>query len=450
MTAPIWRLIWRLIRNSPVRYVTSLIGWIAIWSMPLVIGLIAAGFFDSLAGQPTGWDLTTVIAAVWGFSLGRVAVLLVAMRLHSSLLFRTSSAMRRAMMGWIYKLPAAQPVEESPGEVVSRFRDDVNHTTEAFDFTVDLISAIISAAVAVVVLANIDPFITAVVFAPIIAVVFIVSRVGQMIRRFRTEARDKTEAITGFLGEMLGSVQSVKVADAEAPMLHHFEALNDDRRVAMVKDRTFTAGIEAVFHNTVSVGTGLILILVAGSLSIDGSAGMTIGQFALFVSYLSMVTDSAWFIGVFLARLRQAEVSVERNIDLMRGAEWPDLAAEIEMKEKLVVPEVEEPTPVPGAPFGDRLRSQFHLRVVTGRDLRCGPGDSCRIFCGGDRQDRGRQNHSAPHDSRSAAGSVGHDCLEGSACGFARCVHGSTPCRLHLTGPPALLDVTPRQSVVGP
>ncbi len=351
MTAPIWRLIWRLIRNSPVRYVTSLIGWIAIWSMPLVIGLIAAGFFDSLAGQPTGWDLTTVIAAVWGFSLGRVAVLLVAMRLHSSLLFRTSSAMRRAMMGWIYKLPAAQPVEESPGEVVSRFRDDVNHTTEAFDFTVDLISAIISAAVAVVVLANIDPFITAVVFAPIIAVVFIVSRVGQMIRRFRTEARDKTEAITGFLGEMLGSVQSVKVADAEAPMLHHFEALNDDRRVAMVKDRTFTAGIEAVFHNTVSVGTGLILILVAGSLSIDGSAGMTIGQFALFVSYLSMVTDSAWFIGVFLARLRQAEVSVERNIDLMRGAEWPDLAAEIEMKEKLVVPEVEEPTPVPGAPL---------------------------------------------------------------------------------------------------
>ena len=351
MTVPIWKLIWRLIRNSPVRYVTSLLGWITIWTMPLLIGVIAAAFFDSLADQPTGWDLTTVIAAVWGFSLGRVAMVLVAMRLHSSLLFRTGAAMRRSMMRWIYRLPGAQPVDESPGEVVSRFRDDVNHATEAFDFTVDLVSALLSAAVAVTVLASIDPFITLVVFAPIVVVIFIVSRLGQVIRRFRTEARDKTEAITGFLGEMLGSVQSVKVADAEAPMLARFEELNDQRRTAMVKDRTFTAGIEAVFHNTVNIGTGFILILVAGSLSIDGTAGMTIGQFALFVSYLSMVTDSAWFIGVFLARLRQAEVSAERSIDLMRGADWTDLVADIDIDEELVVPGVDEPTPVLGAPL---------------------------------------------------------------------------------------------------
>lgn len=351
MTVPIWKLIGRLVRNSPLRYLTSLMAWIAIWTMPLLIGVIAAGFFDSLADQPTGWDLTTVIAAVWGFALGRVAMVLVAMRLHSSLLFRTASGMRRSMMHWIYRLPGAQPVAESPGEVVSRFRDDVNHTTEAFDFTVDLVSAILSAALAVTVLASIDPFITLVVFAPIVVVIFIVSRLGQVIRRFRTEARDKTEAITGFLGEMLGSVQSVKVADAEAPMLARFEMLNDERRAAMVKDRTFTAGIEAVFHNTVSIGTGFILILVAGSLSIDGTAGMTIGQFALFVSYLSMVTDSAWFIGVFLARIRQAEVSAERNLDLMRGAEWTELVARIDMDEELTVPHLEEPTPLVGAPL---------------------------------------------------------------------------------------------------
>lgn len=351
MTVPIWKLIGRLVRNSLLRYLTSLMAWIAIWTMPLLIGVIAAGFFDSLADQPTGWDLTTVIAAVWGFALGRVAMVLVAMRLHSSLLFRTASGMRRSMMHWIYRLPGGQPVAESPGEVVSRFRDDVNHTTEAFDFTVDLVSAILSAALAVTVLASIDPFITLVVFAPIVVVIFIVSRLGQVIRRFRTEARDKTEAITGFLGEMLGSVQSVKVADAEAPMLARFEMLNDERRAAMVKDRTFTAGIEAVFHNTVSIGTGFILILVAGSLSIDGTAGMTIGQFALFVSYLSMVTDSAWFIGVFLARIRQAEVSAERNLDLMRGAEWTELVARIDMDEELTVPHLEEPTPLVGAPL---------------------------------------------------------------------------------------------------
>ena len=352
MNIPIWRVIVRLVANMPGRYFASLFFWILIWSMPLFIGVISAAFFDTLTDQPAGWNIPTVIAAAWGYAFGRVAVVVVAMRLHSSLLFRTGSAMRRSMLRWLYRLPGAQPVDETPGEVVSRFRDDVNHTTEAFDFTVDLISALVSAAIAIAVLLQIDPFITAVVFSPIALVIFITSRLGTVIRRYRTEAREKTEAITGFLGEMLGSVQSVKVADAEAPMLAHFESLNDERRSAMVRDRTFTAGIEAVFHNTVSIGTGLILVLVAGSLSVDGSGGgLTIGQFTIFVVFLQMVTDSAWFIGVFLARLRQAEVSVERGVSLMRGAEWDDLVERIELENVLESSGVPEGEGVPGAPL---------------------------------------------------------------------------------------------------
>ena len=358
MKIPIWRVIVRLVRNMPGRYFASLFFWILIWSMPLFVGVISAAFFDTLTDQPAGWNIPTVIAAAWGYAVSRVLVIVVAMRLHSSLLFRTGSAMRRSMLRWLYRLPGAQPVEETPGEVVSRFRDDVNHTTEAFDFTVDLISALVSAAIAIAVLIQIDPFITAVVFTPIALVIFITSRLGQVIRRYRTEARDKTEAITGFLGEMLGSVQSVKVADAEAPMLRHFEALNDERRLAMVRDRTFTAGIEAVFHNTVSIGTGLILVLVAGSLSIDGSGGgLTIGEFTIFVVFLQMVTDSAWFIGVFLARLRQAEVSVERGVALMRGSAWSDLVDRIDLESTLEVSGVPDHGTDPRAP------------LVTTRDL---------------------------------------------------------------------------------
>lgn len=332
---PIWRVVVRLVANAPVRYGASALLWISIWTMPLAVGLIAANFFDSLTGQAPGWNLPTLATALWAYVVVRIGFVMLAMRAHSSLLFRAASGMRRSMLRWLYTLPGAQPVSETPGEVVSRFRDDVNHTIEAYDFTVDLIGSTVSAGVAVTVLLSIDPVITAIVFTPILVVIAITSRLGSRIRRYRHDARDATEAITGFLGEMLSAVQSVKVADAERPMLGHFVELNAYRQKMMVRDRTFTAGIEAVFHNTVSIGTGLILILAVDILGDTSSAGLSIGQFSLFVYLLQLVTESAWFIGIFLARLRQAEVSVQRKVELMRGAGWRDLTADIGLQSRI-------------------------------------------------------------------------------------------------------------------
>jgi ATP-binding cassette subfamily B protein len=348
---PVWRVIGRLMANNRLRYGSSALLWISIWTMPVLVGLIAAEFFDGLIDETPGMNVATLVALVWGYVLARIGVILVAMWTHSSLLFRTAAAMRRAMLRWIYTLPGAQPVPETPGEVVSRFRDDVNHTVEAYDFTVDLIGSLVSAAVAVVILVSIDPTMTAIVFTPILVVIAIVSRVGTRIRRYRRKARDATEAITGFLGETLSSVQSVKVADAERPMIAHFTELNDHRKKAMIRDRTFSAGIEAVFYNTVSIGTGLILILAVDALGATGSAGLSIGQFSLFVFLLQAVTESAWFIGIFLARLRQAEVSVQRNVELMTGAQWTDLTAGIPLDSSIEVRDRTELAVDPDAPL---------------------------------------------------------------------------------------------------
>lgn len=350
-SVPIVRVVLALIRNQPVRYPISLLAWIVIWTMPVAIGFISAAYFDSLTGQAVGWNLATVLAAIWAWSVARIIAVFMAMRLHSNVLFRANAGMKRNMLSWIYSLPGAHPLDETPGEVVSRFRDDVEHTVEAFDFTVDLVGSGVSAVVSFVVLLVIDPAITLIVFTPVALIILVTSRLGQRIRRYRSAARDATESITGFLGETLGSVQSVKVAGAERTMLARFERLNEDRRRMMVRDRTFTAGLEAVFFNTVSIGTGLILILAAGSLSSAGNAGLTIGQFAMFVYLLQMVTDSAWFIGVFLARLKQAGVSVERIVGLMEGSTWRDVVSRVDLDE--TIPEPPSPSFVtdPEAPL---------------------------------------------------------------------------------------------------
>jgi ATP-binding cassette subfamily B protein len=149
---PILRVIWSLVRNQPVRYPITLVNFTILWTMPVVIGFISAAYFDSLTGQAAGWDLTTVLAAVWGWCLARIVVVFVAMRLHSGVLFRANAGIKRNMLSWIYTLPGAQPLAETPGEVVSRFRDDVEHTVEAFDFTVDLVGSGVSAVLSFAVL----------------------------------------------------------------------------------------------------------------------------------------------------------------------------------------------------------------------------------------------------------------------------------------------------------
>ena len=359
---PIGRIVWALIRNQPVRYGVSSVIWITLWVMPVLAGFIAAAFFDSLTAD-TNWDISLLIALLWGYVVARIALVFSGMRLQSELLFRASAGMRAAMLRWIFSLPGARPVEETPGEIVSRFRDDVEHTIEAMDFTVDVAGSIVSAAVSIVVLYFIDPVITAVVFAPLLVVILITSRTGSTIRKYRTAARDSTEAITGFLGETLGSVQSVKVAGAEATMVQHFNQLNEARRKMMVRDRTFTAALEAVFRNTVSIGTGLILILAAGSISADGSTGLTLGEFSLFVFLLAGVTDAAFFLGLYLARLKQAGVSSERMVGLMRGSTWRDLVAGHDLtKSPATMASVQRDAPLPldGAPLISARGLTYH------------------------------------------------------------------------------------------
>ena len=45
--------------------------------------------------------------------------------------------------------------------------------------------------------------------------------------RYHKESRDSDSAVTGFLGEMFGAIQAVKVADAETAAMHYLETLSE-------------------------------------------------------------------------------------------------------------------------------------------------------------------------------------------------------------------------------
>ena len=241
-------------------------------------------------------------------------------------------------------MPGAQAVHESPGEMITRFREDVDHTEEALSWIADLVGSAAFAVIAIGLLLSIDSTITALVFTPLVMVVLIAERATLRIRRYRIAAREATGLITANLGEVFGSVQSIKVAGAERTMVAHFEELNDARRTAMVRDRVLTATLESVFWNTLNIGTGIILILAVEAM---GSGRMGVGDFALFVYFLDFVTDATYFIGLFIARFKQAGVSIDRMTELLRDAPADDLVQprELHLTGPLPAPRASTPTP---------------------------------------------------------------------------------------------------------
>src|SRR5881397_200196 len=88
------------------------------------------------------------------------------------------------------------------------------------------------------------------------------------------------------------------------------------RRRAVLREQRVMLLAQSIQLNTVNLGTGLILLLGARAMR-DGS--FTVGDFALFVSYLGFVTEFSGFLGLFLTQYKQLGVSVDRMLALMRG-----------------------------------------------------------------------------------------------------------------------------------
>jgi len=327
---PVARIGKGILSQHKGRYFLNAFNWAGMWVMPAIPAWITKQFFDRITGEE-GATLTigTLVAVMVAYGIGRISWMIFGMWNDQHLAFRLGTVMRRNMLERIFELPGAQALKQSPGEAISRFREDVDETEESFSWTVDIIGIVAFSTVALWMLISIDARVTLYVFAPTVAVVYFSAMARRLVKRYREAAREATGRITEALGETFGSVQSIKVAGAERSMIGHFRVLNDARRVVMVKDKVLTSMLESVFWNTLSIGTGLILVVAAAGMR---SGEFTVGEFAVFVYFLGFVTDAVFFIGLFIARYQQATVSFGRMIGLMGDADPMRLAQRVDVQ----------------------------------------------------------------------------------------------------------------------
>lgn len=309
-TRPVRWVAARLIRAHPGYFTLCLSFAVLYFGMPLAAGLVNRAFFDVLSGgAPAGFDLLTVIAL---FVAVEVASMVVGTGLDlgwGSFIPANAALLRRNLLRELLRAHGARGLIDSPGEAMSRFRDDADHIADAMDGLIDLIARFFFAAAAMFVMYRIDAAITLLVFVPLGILLPVVDRLGDRTAGLRRASREAVGRVTGFLGELFGGVQAIKIAGATPHVIAHLRDLNATRRRAAVKDRVFYDLIDGLGVNVVQVATGAILLLAAGKI---GSGTFTVGDFALFVTYLTQIT---WFPLEITRVARgyvQTGVSVER------------------------------------------------------------------------------------------------------------------------------------------
>jgi ATP-binding cassette, subfamily B, bacterial len=319
-----WRYFLSMISYSRGVYAMIVVLRVGIFGVgPQLGALLTREFFNGLTGSAAvGLTPESVAALVVGLAVAKAMLIFADIYLYFLYNFRTGALLRVNMLTRILDRPGARAVPGSPGEAISRFRDDANNASEFTSQLPFLVGQTLFAISALIIMLRISVTVTLVAYVPFVLVIIIANLAMNNVEKYREANRRASGRVTDFIGEVFGAAQAVKVATAEANVLARFNSLNETRRKAAITDRLYMAFVESAVWNFVNIVTGVILLLVSASLNANrpGGPAMTLGDFSLFIYYLGFVTEFTATTGILMAWYRQAGVALARMITLLQGA----------------------------------------------------------------------------------------------------------------------------------
>ncbi|MAU01010.1 MAG: ABC transporter ATP-binding protein [Anaerolineaceae bacterium] len=318
VNVPTWKFILELIRFKPWPHFFNLLSLIALMLGQLGPPLVIRHFFDLLTNEAAAaFNLTTLVALLLVVAIGRMGGRRGMIKMNRPFMLHSHALLHKNMLSRILQRPGARSLPEAPGEAISRFRGDVWEVPFYALWINDVTANGVFLMFALAIMMSINARIALFALVPLLLVIVVANGAAGRIQAYRQEMRKRSGIVTGFIAETFGAVQAIKVASAEDRVIDYFDTLNEKRRQAALKDRLFNEVLGSIFQNSGNIGTAIILLLAAQSLQ---AGDFSVGDFALFVSYLSNATGFVGFLGFLLARYKQATVAVGRMVRLLQGA----------------------------------------------------------------------------------------------------------------------------------
>ncbi|GCE15292.1 ABC transporter ATP-binding protein [Tengunoibacter tsumagoiensis] len=313
---------WRLVIYRPWLFLLYGLCVFIVSIVQIVPGWIQKIIFDQVSNKaPATLNIWSLIALYIAVGLG--GLLTSYGQIWSEITFRSTAGMllRFNLFTSLLRRPGASSLPVSAGEIVSRFRDDVSETSDFPLWIPCAFAETATAVTAIVIMMRINLLITLVIFLPLLFSLLIARLVWSRVHLYTKNSREAAGQVAGFLGELFGAVQAIKVANAERPMVDHLQALNARRRKTSLKGFLFGQLVGTVNDTATTFGVGIMLLLSAQAMT---DKTFTVGDFALFVSYLWFTTQLPAFWGFLLGDYKQQEVSINRMVEMI-----PDEPAQV-------------------------------------------------------------------------------------------------------------------------
>lgn len=307
---PVWRGTWALIRYRPGFFWLSVTAAVYAFGMRTVPGWLRKLFFDRLTGEAgVGLNLPTILALIIAVEASRMIADAGGNLAAAKVRLAGQALLRKNVVQNILRKPGAAPLPVSIGDALNRLDHDLGDYGDFPTWIPEIVGHGAFTLLALIVMVQIDWLITAVAILPLIGVFFLNRFAWERLMRYHQESREGDSAVVGFLGELFGAIQAVKVADAESSTMCYLEKLSGERRKRNVRRGTFSALAFSVADNMGDVAV-VVMVLLAGTAMARGA--FTIGDFALFSSYLFLVARFPANFGSYLSEIASQRVVLDR------------------------------------------------------------------------------------------------------------------------------------------
>jgi ATP-binding cassette subfamily B protein len=306
---------WRLIRYSPLVYAAHCVFHILFLVAPVALGLIEKAFFDGITGAASaGFSLWTLVALYVAVGVAQLSISFADIWYEVTFRRDTKLLLRHNLLASLLRRPGALAPPMPTGEAVNRYTNDVGEVTDFPLWLPHVAGYLLLFIIAVAIMASINLAITLVVFVPLFGLAGVARWAWTRLLRYYEERAVADDKVSGFLGEMLGAVQAVKVAGAEAPVMAHLAELNEARRHVAVRERLLQQLMFSLTDNIVVFGTGVVLLLAGRAIA---SGEFSVGDFALFITYLWQTVEVPSLLGTFVGDFKQQQAALRRLGELI-------------------------------------------------------------------------------------------------------------------------------------
>ena len=340
-TLPVFRGTWELIRFRPWYFAVNLMFGVVFIVTGLIPGLITRRFFDELTGEATvTYGIATLLGLLVAVQFGRMVANVFAEWGGWAVRSTNGVLLLVNFMRNVLAKPAARPMPVESGDAIHRLDRDVGDYADFPTWIPQEVGEAIFFLFAIIIMARINPWITLVAVLPLVAVFFINRVAWRRFLLYDRATRVAGSRVTGFLGEILGGVQAIKVANAESGALRYFTTLSEARRKAGVRQNTFLTLAFSAGQSMGDIAVALVVLIAGQSLQ---SGAMTVGDFTLFVTYLTIAVNFPANLGSYMSEIAQQRVVLDRLQEMHPDAPPESIVAHRPIFEKGDVPRLTMP-----------------------------------------------------------------------------------------------------------